>query len=259
MRKELIATAASVAFHLLLATSVWIVWQHHQPEITVNRMLPLRLTHLASAGGDMAAAQQPATAPAPEESSSQEKSKPVPKQRPQTKPAPPEKQTKPKPHKPKPQKRVHKPEPHPRPVEPPPPEPQQIVTEEAAATPTTSAPPPVAPAPIIEPAAAQISGRSGGEAAIADFRAALQQGIERNKRYPQRERRRRHEGRSVIAFTLHRNGSISDIRIVTSSGYPRLDRAAMAAVKKIDGEFPIPPALKKEEWSFTVPIIYRLQ
>ncbi len=94
---------------------------------------------------------------------------------------------------------------------------------------------------------------------MADFRAALQQGIERNKRYPLRERRRRHQGRSVVAFTLHRNGDISDIRIVTGSGHPGLDRAAVSAVEKIDGQFPIPPELARESWQFTVPVIYRLQ
>ncbi len=112
--------------------------------------------------------------------------------------------------------------------------------------------------PTPPPAPSPAGGRQA-EAAIADYRAAVRNGIEQHKRYPRREQRRRHQGRSVVAFTITSDGSIDALRVIESSGFPSLDDAALTAVRKIDGRFPIPAETGREQWRFSVPIVFRLR
>lgn len=51
-------------------------------------------------------------------------------------------------------------------------------------------------------------------------------------RYPHESRRKREQGTVVLAVTLGTDGSVEDIRIARSSGYSRLDDAALGAVRK---------------------------
>ncbi|MPV85646.1 cell envelope integrity protein TolA [Ostreibacterium oceani] len=76
--------------------------------------------------------------------------------------------------------------------------------------------------------------------AIAAYQSGLRQAIERNKRYPRRASQARAEGRVVVAFTLGAQGDISGVRVVQSSGNRHLDKAAVAAVKKVGRYQPRP-------------------
>ena len=58
--------------------------------------------------------------------------------------------------------------------------------------------------------------------------------ISENKDYPYLARRQRREGTSTIAFVLHPDGSLENARLVSSSQTMALDRAALAAVKRIE-------------------------
>ena len=49
--------------------------------------------------------------------------------------------------------------------------------------------------------------------------------------YPQRARRRRYEGTVVLEVLVNRSGGVDDLKILSSSGYEILDRAAMTSVK----------------------------
>ncbi|MDE8651499.1 energy transducer TonB [Novosphingobium album (ex Liu et al. 2023)] len=51
-------------------------------------------------------------------------------------------------------------------------------------------------------------------------------------RYPLESRRQREQGTVVLALTLDLNGSVATIAIAHSSGFPRLDEAALRAVRK---------------------------
>lgn len=45
----------------------------------------------------------------------------------------------------------------------------------------------------------------------------------------------------VVAFVVHRDGSVSDPRIVRSSGVPSLDSSAIQAVERVNSFGPLPP------------------
>ena len=62
-----------------------------------------------------------------------------------------------------------------------------------------------------------------------------------------------------MAFTIASDGSIDALRVVESSGFPSLDDAALTAVRKIDGHVPIPAETGREQWRFSVPIVFRLR
>lgn len=62
-----------------------------------------------------------------------------------------------------------------------------------------------------------------------------------------------------MAFTITSDGSIDALRVIESSGFPSLDDAALTAVRKIDGRFPIPAETGREQWRFSVPIVFRLR
>lgn len=49
-------------------------------------------------------------------------------------------------------------------------------------------------------------------------------------RYPKRARRRGYEGKVVLEVLVDRSGRVKELRILTSSGYPVLDRAALKSV-----------------------------
>ena len=51
-------------------------------------------------------------------------------------------------------------------------------------------------------------------------------------RYPKLSKRLREEGTVLLQLLINKNGTVSDVEIKTSSGYPRLDQAAIKAVKR---------------------------
>ena len=158
--------------------------------------------------------------------------------------------TKPKP-KPKPKKkRLPKPEIKPEP------EPPRIVPE---ITREPVASPPPQPAQVTTRKAPVRENIDELNKITRDYQAALQSGIEANKHYPRRARRSRQQGRCIVAFTVLQNGQIKDIRIVKSSGSNALDQASLAAVRSIDGQYPIPSKLGRSRWVFSVPVQYQLR
>lgn len=64
--------------------------------------------------------------------------------------------------------------------------------------------------------------------------------IESHKEYPQMAKMKRIEGRTTVEFVIGLDGSISGLRVVTSSRNKSLDKAAISTVKKAS-PFPKPP------------------
>lgn len=97
--------------------------------------------------------------------------------------------------------------------------PPPIVTVAAPVTPPLAvppAPPPSAPA-------------ASGPDRVADLDAKAVTVIA--PRYPVESRRRREEGTVVLAVSVTIDGSVGDIRVAKSSGFERLDKAALDAVR----------------------------
>ncbi len=65
----------------------------------------------------------------------------------------------------------------------------------------------------------------------------------------------RHEGVNIISFYLYPNGNISDLKIISSSGYEELDRRSLEVVRNAYFYYPHP----KEKTKIIIYVEYRLQ
>ncbi|WP_265517983.1 energy transducer TonB family protein [Nitratireductor luteus] len=110
------------------------------------------------------------------------------------------------------------------------------------------------------------SGASGGEqtaratrqgnAAVSNYPGKVVSKLRRALRYPRQAKRDGLRGEARVAFTISRNGSVSGIRIVRSSGSPVLDQAAVETVRRA-APFPaIPGNAGRASWPFTVPLAF---
>ncbi len=156
---------------------------------------------------------------------------------------------KPKPPKPMPPKPRARPHPLPRPL--PTPVQPRIVTPPAP-TPQTRPAMPVAPPPPPPPKPA----KPDPEAVKFSFEAALREAIQATVHFPEAARLMHVQGRTLVRFTF-RDGHVSAIRIVTSSGVPPLDQAAIAAVRNAPCP-PTPAALAGRALSFEIWVRFHL-
>jgi TonB family protein len=63
-------------------------------------------------------------------------------------------------------------------------------------------------------------------------------------------------GRVVITMNIHRNGAITDVTVIQSSGHASLDSAAANALKSSNPTVPLPKEYPEEKVLFTVTFIY---
>ena len=82
--------------------------------------------------------------------------------------------------------------------------------------------------------------------------------IESKKYYPKRLQKMRKEGDVLVAFTLHRNGSVSGVEVINAKGSALFKKAALKAVQSA-ALFPsFPGESSRDTWSFRIPLSYRL-
>lgn len=67
---------------------------------------------------------------------------------------------------------------------------------------------------------------------VPELVALLHAAIEQTQRYPASAEEMGREGRTTLAFTLFSNGTIQNLKILSSSGTQSLDYAALAAVNE---------------------------
>jgi protein TonB len=91
------------------------------------------------------------------------------------------------------------------------------------------------------------------------YEQGIRQRIEQKKVYPRLAKRMRKQGVVKVAFTISRNGIVSKLRIVQSSGVKSLDKAALKAVKKVGRFPPIPAGIRKQSLSYIIPISYKIR
>jgi periplasmic protein TonB len=96
--------------------------------------------------------------------------------------------------------------------------------------------------------------REAGNAAVSNYPGKVVTKLRRALRYPARARRERLRGEVQVSFTVGGGGSVSDIRVVRSSGLPVLDQAALETVRRAAPFPPIPD--DRPNWSFTVPLAF---
>lgn len=86
----------------------------------------------------------------------------------------------------------------------------------------------------------------------------LQKRIAQQRYYPRRSRARGEQGRVLVRFVLVRDGSVKGLEVIDSSGIARLDQAAIKTVRRAAPFAPLPAALRQDEWTIDVPLVFRL-
>ncbi|SCC92002.1 TonB family protein [Thiomonas sp. X19] len=158
--------------------------------------------------------------------------------------------------KPRPRPVLHKVAPKPAQPPPPPPvatpkleAPPAPVPDTKPAMPVAAPTPPAPPQPPAPPAPDAASIKAGFEAAL---RSAIQAAV----RYPQAARLMRLSGKTLVGFDF-RDGVVSHLRVVTSSGAGPLDHAALDAVR--NAPYPATPrVLQGKAMAFTIWVRFHL-
>lgn len=232
------AAAASLALHALVLSLKLPVFRQAEPE-AAEPPLVARLAEPAPPA-------PPAPAPAPPpEVRKPEPPKPVAK-------AKPKRLAKPK------AKIQSKPEPAPLPSppvaaqEPVPPEPAPPAPPGAPAPAAPPAPPVVAIAPAAPPAAVDPA------AELARYRQQLVALAARHKRYPRIARDNGWTGDVVVRIEVGASGTVSSIKVRTSSGYEVLDAQALEMFGKAAPQVAVPPPLRGKPFTVDVRAVYNL-
>jgi len=97
---------------------------------------------------------------------------------------------------------------------------------------------------------------TGSEA--SDFRASVLSAIEEVAFFPKKALQKGKHGQVVVQFTIHREGSITDLTLVKPSGSEELDLAALRIIQRASEKFPhFPEQFSRESVSYEVPIVFK--
>lgn len=165
--------------------------------------------------------------------------------------------------------KVHPNQPPPRVVAPPAPTPQQLAAPAAAPVAVATAPEPAAPEPAAAAAAAPEPGtpappdvepaepRPAASPSLGEYLRLVREAVELNKDYPAFARQLGQQGTALVQLRIDRDGRLLQAVILSSSGHPSLDKAALAAARKA-GRFRPPAAYGLDEIEVEIPIAYKL-
>ncbi len=88
------------------------------------------------------------------------------------------------------------------------------------------------------------------------FMRKLKEKIESVWKYPEEAARRGISGDLFILFSIHKDGNLAEVKLVRTSGYSDLDKAAMKALQDAAPYWPLPDDVKEDELSITGHFIY---
>ncbi|SNY91268.1 protein TonB [Cohaesibacter sp. ES.047] len=99
---------------------------------------------------------------------------------------------------------------------------------------------------------------ANGAALKSNYLGKIRARLRRSLVYPRAAQQRRETGTATVRFRITANGRASSVSVVRSSGRTRLDKAALATVKRASPFPPLPKGLGRTSISMTVPIAFRL-
>ncbi len=103
--------------------------------------------------------------------------------------------------------------------------------------------------------------RGGGSAEpgrLQSYYAELHAWIQRHQTYPDKARRLRQAGVTLVKLGVARDGKLLFARVEKSSGYPLLDQAALDAIKRADPLIAIPASIGKPMLTLIIPMQFIL-
>ena len=86
----------------------------------------------------------------------------------------------------------------------------------------------------------------------------IQRIIESKKQYPKASQRAGREGKLQVQFTILKNGEVDNVRLLTETPYPNLNREAIAAVKRAAPFSGIPDSVMKNSLNIILPFRFEL-
>ena len=90
------------------------------------------------------------------------------------------------------------------------------------------------------------------------YKVRLQQIIVSKKSYPRRARRHGQQGKVTLSFSVSHSGTITDIRVLKSSGIPVLDKASIQAIQKSSKILRFFPKMPKKSMKLSITLNYIL-
>ncbi len=123
-------------------------------------------------------------------------------------------------------------------------------------SPTAVPSPATGPLASVQPSAVA---PSADEGTLQAYRLELLRTARHYKRYPRVAMDNNWEGKVVVKMVIGGNGLISGISVLSSAGYPILDKEAVDMIRKAKPLVPIPGSLRGREFSVEIPVIYSLK
>ena len=94
---------------------------------------------------------------------------------------------------------------------------------------------------------------------MAHYRHALMALLKQHQDYPRMSRKLHEEGIVLVRFVIHSSGRVTDVGLVTSSGFDRLDEAAQAIFAALNHQLiPFLDGMEAKPLTFELPIRYAL-
>ncbi|MCH9743039.1 MAG: energy transducer TonB [Proteobacteria bacterium] len=94
---------------------------------------------------------------------------------------------------------------------------------------------------------------------MARYRQALQALLSEHQDYPRLSRRLHEEGVVLVRFVVEASGKVTDIQLLTSSGFARLDQAAQTIFITLNRQvIPFLSGMPEQPLTFELPIRYTL-
>jgi protein TonB len=91
------------------------------------------------------------------------------------------------------------------------------------------------------------------------YAAGLRAAIDALKDYPALSRARHETGRVKVAFTVQKDGLITNVRVNEASSFNRLNEAALSSVRSLGKFRPVPDSVSIGKWDAIVPLDYVLE
>ncbi|MZH03519.1 MAG: energy transducer TonB [Nitrospinae bacterium] len=95
--------------------------------------------------------------------------------------------------------------------------------------------------------------------ALKGYIGQIQRIIENAKRYPEASRKAGREGKVKVQFTIFKNGEVDNIKLLTKTPYPNLNREAMNAVKRAAPFSGFPDSLGEKSLNVILPFRFELR
>jgi len=94
--------------------------------------------------------------------------------------------------------------------------------------------------------------------ALKNYIGQIRRSVLGAKRYPEVSRRAGRQGILKVQFTILKDGQVGNVRLLTETPYPHLNREAMAAVKRAAPFAGIPDSIMQQSLKVILPFRFEL-